>query len=219
MYEEREYLALSGIQHYAFCPRQWALIHLEQQWSENVLTAQGSLMHERAHDELTRERRGDLLTVRGLGIHSRMLGVAGKCDVLEFRRSSDGVPLAGEDGLWAVTPVEYKHGKAKRHDADRLQLCAQALCLEEMLACDVPGGYLYYGQTRSREKVTFDADLRDRVTLVVKDMHRVFSRGVTPKHRPMTACRSCSIKEICVPNLARRETVATYLDRRLKEQL
>ena len=144
MYAEDEYLALSGIQHYAFCPRQWALIHLEQQWSENVLTMQGNLMHERAHDEFSREKRGSMLIVRGLGIHSRNLGLSGKCDVVEFHRSSEGVPLAGEEGLWLPTPVEYKHGKAKRHDADRLQLCAQAMCLEEMLGADVPIGFLYY---------------------------------------------------------------------------
>lgn len=136
MYAEDEYLALSGIQHYAFCPRQWALIHLEQQWSENVLTMQGNLMHERAHDEFSREKRGNMLIVRGLGVHSRNLGLSGKCDVVEFRRSSEGVPLAGEEGLWLPIPVEYKHGKAKRHEADRLQLCAQAMCLEEMLVCE-----------------------------------------------------------------------------------
>lgn len=145
MYAEDEYLALSGIQHYAFCPRQWALIHLEQQWSENVLTMQGNLMHERAHDEFSREKRGSMLIVRGLGIHSRNLGLSGKCDVVEFHRSSEGVPLAGEEGLWLPTPVEYKHGKAKRHDADRLQLCAQAMCLEEMLVCEVRTAYLFYG--------------------------------------------------------------------------
>mgnify|MGYP000434037405 CR=1 FL=1 len=127
MCAEDEYLALSGIQHYAFCPRQWALIHLEQQWSENVLTMQGSLMHERAHDEFSREKRGNMLVVRGLGVHSRNLGLSGKCDVVEFRRSSEGVPLAGEEGLWLPIPVEYKHGKAKRHEAATLR------------AGDVPG--------------------------------------------------------------------------------
>lgn len=217
MCAEGEYLALSGIQHYAFCARQWALIHLEQQWSENVLTVQGSLMHERAHDEFSRERRGDVLTVRGLGVHSRVLGLSGKCDVVEFRRSPQGVPIAGEDGQWLPVPVEYKHGKAKRHDADRLQLCAQAICLEEMLVCEIPVGYLYYGQTRNREKVELNAELRERVAQLAREMHRAFERRVTPIPRSMAACRSCSLKDICLPTLPKRESVAAYMARRMRE--
>lgn len=219
MFAEEDCLALSGIQHFAFCRRQWALIHVEQQWGENLLTVQGSLMHERAHDELLRERRGDTLTMRGLNVHSLALGLAGKCDVVEFRQSDKGVPLAGESGLWSVFPVEYKRGKAKLHDADRLQLCAQALCLEEMLACDIDAGYLYYGQTRSREKVALGLDLRQEVFGLAREMHRYFERRHTPAPKPMAACRSCSLKDCCVPSTAKRETVAAYMARRLKGDL
>ncbi len=157
VYDEDEFLALSGIQHFAFCRRQWALIHLEQAWADNVLTAEGDLMHRRAHDEELRERRGDILVVRGLAVHSRALGLAGKCDVVEFHKDESGHPLAGEDGLWRPVPVEYKRGRSKASDADRLQLAAQALCLEEMLGCDVLEGFLFYGETRSRERVEFGA--------------------------------------------------------------
>lgn len=217
VYEESEYLALSGIQHFAFCRRQWALIQIEQQWEENLLTVQGNLMHERAHDECVRERRGTLLTVRGMAVHSRNLGLMGKCDVVEFRLCEDGVSLAGEVGLWSPIPVEYKRGKAKVCDADRLQLCAQAMCLEEMLVCDIPAAFLYYGTTRARERVLLGDDLRARVSSLAYDMHHHFERRHTPEPKPKTACRSCSLKDRCLPSLAKRETVAAYVARRLRE--
>lgn len=217
MYAEDEYLPLSGIQHYVFCARQWALIHLEQQWDENILTVQGNLMHERAHDELFRERRGSLLTIRGLDVHSHALGLVGKCDVVEFHASPDGIPLAGEEGRWGVVPVEYKRGKVKRHDADRLQLCAQALCLEEMLACDIPVGFLYYGQTHSREQVNLDNSLREKLSSLAREMHDAFARRVTPAPKSKAACRSCSLRNLCLPSLDKREAVSAYMSRRLKE--
>ena len=133
---EEDYLQISGLQHYRFCPRQWALIHLEQQWAENLQTTEGVLLHERAHQEGLRESRGDLLTVRGLRVFSPNLGLSGACDVVEFRRGS-GVPLAGREGLWQAYPVEYKRGSPKADSCDALQLCAQAMCLEEMLCCEV----------------------------------------------------------------------------------
>ncbi len=136
-YNEEEYIALSGIQHFLFCRRQWALIHLEQQWAENLRTAEGRVMHERAHDESS-EMRGGKLTVRGLRIFSRELGVSGQCDVVEFLSSDEGAPLAGREGLFLPYPVEYKRGSSKMTDADRAQLCAQAICLEEMLAVSIP---------------------------------------------------------------------------------
>ena len=136
-YSEEDWLALSGIQHFSFCKRQWALIHIEQLWSENYLTTAGHLEHERAHDYAASESRGDMLIMRDLRVYSRALGITGACDVVEFHKSNDGVPLHGRDELWLPYPIEYKHGKSKTIDADRLQLCAEAMCLEEMLACDI----------------------------------------------------------------------------------
>ncbi|RVU96781.1 CRISPR-associated protein Cas4 [Coriobacteriales bacterium OH1046] len=199
MYADDEFLALSGIQHFAFCRRQWGLIHIEQVWKDNVLTVEGSAMHERAHDETVREHRGDMIIERGLAVHSNELGVAGKCDVIEFHRSSAGHPLAGEDGLWTELPVEYKYGRNKVTDEDRLQLCAEAMCLEEMFSSNVPYAYLYYGKTRSRELVSLTDDLREKVRAVFREMHTLYDRGHVPRAGNRSKCRSCSLKELCLP--------------------
>lgn len=217
MYGEDEFLSLSGVQHFAFCRRQWALIHIEQAWADNLLTAEGDLMHRRAHDDEVRERRGDTLIVRGLAVHSCRLGLAGVCDVVEFHRDETGHPLAGEDGLWRPVPVEYKRGRSKANDADRLQLCAQAMCLEEMLGCDVPVGCLYYGETRSREQVILDDALRNLVVSTCEEMHQLFLRRYTPKMKPFSACRSCSLAELCLPRATTRRTVADYIAERFSE--
>lgn len=218
MYGEDEFLALSGIQHFAFCRRQWALIHIERAWADNVLTAEGDLMHARAHDEELRERRGDTLVVRGLAVHSWALGLAGKCDVVEFHKDSRGHPLSGEDGFWRTVPVEYKHGRSKAGDADRLQLCAQALCLEEMLGADVPVGYLYYGETHSREKVELGDFLRKSVASMVEEMHALFRRRHTPQTKPFSGCRSCSLCDLCLSRAISRATVEEYVAKRLFEE-
>ena len=152
---EEEYLTLSGVQHYAFCPRQWALLFVEQQWQDNERTVDGSLMHARAHDETLLERRGDTLTARGLRVVSHALRVTGVCDVVEFHLDPGGISLPGQEGCWQPYPVEYKRGAPKSHDADELQLCGQAMCLEEMLLCEIPEGSLYYGETRRRQVVAF----------------------------------------------------------------
>lgn len=219
MHGEDEFLALSGIQHFAFCRRQWALIHIERVWADNVLTVEGDLMHARAHDEELRERRGDTLVVRGLAVHSRVLGLAGKCDVVEFHKDSSGHPLAGEDGFWRAVPVEYKHGRSKASDADRLQLCVQALCLEEMLGADVPAGYLYYGETRSREKVELGASLRKAAASMAEEMHALFRRRHTPQVKPFPACRSCSLRDLCLSRVVTRATVEEYVAKRLFEEV
>lgn len=160
MYKEEDYLMLSGIQHFSFCKRQWALIHIEQQWAENYKTTAGELMHKKAHDENSLEKRGDLLIVRGLRIASHELGLSGQCDVVEFHQSEDGIDLFGYDGKWNPLPIEYKHGLPKENQADELQLCAQAICLEEMFQTNISAGFLYYGENRRRTKVEFTPDLR-----------------------------------------------------------
>ncbi len=217
MYSEDQMLPLSGIQHYSFCPRQWALIHIEQQWAENVLTVQGSFMHERAHDRGIREKRGDTIAIRGLDVHSYSLGLKGQCDVVEFVAAEQGFPLAGEDGSWSVRPIEYKRGKSKRIAADRLQLCAQAICLEEMLCCTVETAYLYYHETRSREEVGLTQGLRDEAKRCAHEMHRLFSRRHTPAAKERSACRSCSMRDICLPKMEQRESVEAYFKRRVGE--
>lgn len=216
---EDDFLALSGIQHFCFCRRQWALIHIENQWQENLRTAEGRLFHERAHDVSQRERRGDILILRGLPVSSRALGLSGQCDVVEFHADAHGVPLCGEEGLWRPYPVEYKKGEPNAKQADELQLCAQAVCLEEMLCCEVPEGALFYGETRRRVSVVFSQELRRRVETAAEEMHELFRRGHTPKARPTKSCGACSLREICLPVLTRRESAADYLRRAVEEEI
>lgn len=218
MYADDEFLALSGIQHFAFCRRQWALIHIEQAWAENVLTVEGDLLHRRAHDDELRERRGNTLVVRGLAVHSRVLGLSGVCDVVEFHADNNGVPLAGETGLWIPLPIEYKRGRSKAVDADRLQLCAQAMCLEEMLGCDVSVGCLYYGETKSRERVDLDEGMRATALSMLEEMHRLYARRHTPTVKPFSACRSCSLLEVCIPRAMGCGSVVDYVSRNLSEE-
>lgn len=215
MYNDDDFLALSGIQHFSFCRRQWALIHIERVWVDNLLTVRGEIMHDRAHDEELRERRGDVLIVRGLTVRSAQMGVWGKCDVVEFHEDSAGHPLCGEDGLWKALPVEYKHGRAKSNDADRLQLCAQAMCLEEMLASHIEHGCLYYGSSHSRERVEFNDGLRSDVRSMFSEMHQLFRHHHVPRVKQFPACRSCSLFESCIPKVTDRK-VSTYIDRYVK---
>ena len=151
-YKEEDFLQLSGLQHFKFCRRRWALIHIENQWAENYRTIDGSILHQNAHDSQFRESRGDRVITRGVSIHSSLLGVSGQCDVLEYHREDTGIPLAGKEGLWQPYPVEYKRGCRREDTGDALQLCGQAMCLEEMLCCDIPEGALYYGEIRRRER-------------------------------------------------------------------
>ena len=217
IYREADFLQLSGLQHFAFCRRQWALIHIEQQWRENLRTVEGDLLHRRAHDEQARERRGDILILRGLSVASAALGISGKCDVVEFRADPGGISLRGEEGLWVPFPVEYKRGSPKPHRADELQLCAQAMCLEEMLCCSIPEGALFYGEPRRRTVVFFTPELRETVRRDSDEMHQLYHRGHTPKAKPSKSCSACSLKELCLPQLVRRESVQTYLRRAMEE--
>lgn len=218
MYTEEDYLMLSGIQHFAFCRRQWAIIHIEQQWAENYRTTAGELMHRKAHDEGSFEKRGDLLIVRGLRISSRELGVSGQCDVVEFRKDDRGIGLFDYEGKWLPVPVEYKHGAPKENNADELQLCAQAVCLEEMFGTDILEGYLYYGENRRRSHVEFSYDLREELRRVTSEMHELFRRGHTPKVKQSKKCRACSLEELCVPKLQRAASVREYIRQEIKSE-
>lgn len=217
-YQEEDFLQLSGLQHFKFCRRQWALIHLENQWVENGRTMDGQLLHERAHDGSLREKRGELLITRDMRIFSATLGCSGACDVVEFHRSETGIPLQGQEGLYQPFPVEYKRGKKRDDTANALQLCGQAMCLEEMLCCDIPQGALYHGETKRREVVDLTPALRQEVREYLEEMHQLASRGYTPKVKPTKSCNACSLKEICLPKLSKTPTVQVYLRARLEEE-
>ena len=217
VYKEDDYLQLSGLQHFVFCRRQWALIYIENQWSENIRTIEGKILHERAHDASQREQRGDLLITRDMRIFSRSLGISGACDVVEFRRSKTGIPLAGLEGLFQPCPVEYKKGKPREDHANDVQVCAQAMCLEEMLCCSIPEGILYFGETRKRVKVPLTEELREEVRVALDEMHQLYKRKHTPKVKRTKACNACSLKEICLPALMKQNSVTAYYRSRLED--
>lgn len=218
-YNEEDFLPLSGIQHFAFCRRQWALIHIEQAWSDNLLTVEGNLLHERAHDHSRSETRGDIITVRGMPVFSRTLGTSGICDIVELRRSEHGVALHGREGLFLPVPVEYKRGCPKEGEEDVLQLAAQAVCLSEMLVCEVPEGFLYYGEPSRRTRVVMDAALIERLRAAFLEMHALYTRRHTPRVKPTKACHSCSLKELCLPKLLKQRPASDYLSSRITELL
>ena len=212
MYNEDEYLMLSGIQHFVFCRRQWALIDIEQQWAENLRTADGAAMHKNVHDSGFNEKRGNLIVARAMAVSSPRLGLSGECDVVEFRRDENGVEIFGRDGKYTVTPVEYKRGKAKADESDIMQLTAQAMCLEDMLCCDVPFGYLYYGETKKRVKVEITEEIKARTQNMIEEMHTLYKRKHTPKVRRTKSCNACSLKNICLPVICGAKKASDYME-------
>lgn len=217
MYNEDEFLQLSGIQHFAFCRRQWALIHIEMQWKENLRTVEGQILHENAHNPEMNEKRGNVIVVRAMPVHSRKMGVSGECDVVEFHKSDKGAHINGREGVYMPVPVEYKRGEPKSDNIDILQLAAQALCLEEMFYTDINYGYIYYGETRHRLKVDFDYEIRNEVVRLFEEMHLYYRRGYTPKVKISKKCNACSLKDLCVPVLNKNKSVAEYIDKFISE--
>ena len=212
LHAEADLLPLSGLQHLIFCERQCALIHLEQAWRENFLTAEGRVLHERV-DTADAEVRGDLRIARGIPLRSLRLGLAGRADVVEFHRvrgEEHGVLFPSLEGHWRPFPVEYKRGQRKWIDCDRVQLCAQALCIEEMLEVTVPAGALFYGQVRRREVVYFERDLRETTERASRRFHELIASGETPVVYRAPKCRSCSLLDLCLPPRKRRRSVSRY---------
>jgi len=196
-YSEDDLLLLSGIQHFAFCERQWGLIHVENQWAENVRTVEGKQLHERVDDPFFTETRGDVRIERSVPLVSRTLGLYGVADVIELQR----VPGYSTGVKYNV--VEYKRGKPKSDDTDQVQLCAQAICLEEMRGISLSVGYLYYGEIKRRNTVDFSDRLRTRVCELADRMHVLFTSGVTPSPIRDGRCKKCSLKDLCVPEVFR----------------
>ena len=209
MYSPEDLIQLSALQHMVFCPRQCALIHVEQTWTESGRTAEGRIMHERVHDE-SRESRGDVRIEYGVALRSLRLGLIGKADVVEFHRRPDG--------FWLPSPVEYKRGKPKANDCDKVQLCAQALCLEEMLSVTILAGALFYGQTRHRLDVVFDEALRRETEETARRVHDLIASGRTPPPVYAKRCENCSLMAECLPKtIQKRRSVKSYLTRILGE--
>lgn len=223
-YTQDELLPLSGIQHFAFCERQWGLIHLERQWEENLRTTEGRILHDRVHNPDINESRGGVVFARSLPLVSHRLGLWGLADMVEFHpvgfdEGTNGTPLPGCNGLFLPFPVEYKRGKPKKDDRDMVQLCAQALCLEEMLDVIIEKGSLFYGQTQHRKDVVFDQGLRDRVTDLATKMHERFAEGKTAPARKGIKCDLCSMADVCLPQITRKvKPVQKYLREQLRDQ-
>lgn len=232
MYTEDELLPISALQHLAFCERQWALIHLERAWAENQLTAEGRVMHDRAH-EAGIESRGDVRISRGLRLRSLRLGLSGIADVVEFHRCRrrddasvtaegalpDGVCLLGVHGLWSPFPVEYKRGRPKSGPYDEIQLCAQALCLEEMLGVLIPSAALFYGKPVRRFEVPLTVSLRKETERLASRVHELMRLGITPAPIYEKKCDSCSLFSLCMPKrLSKHPTVEDYIAATLDER-
>lgn len=211
-YADDDLLALSGIQHFCFCKRQWALIHIERQWEENLRTTEGRFVHERVDDPFLNESRGDVVTSRAVPLVSHSLGLYGVADVVEYVRSGRGMTLPGRDGLWMVTPVEYKRGRPKVDERDEVQLCAQAVCLEEMLGIRVEMADFFYNEIRRRVPLVLTDELREHVATLSEEMHDLFRKGVTPAAESSRHCSLCSLVHVCVPKLTKRHApVARYI--------
>ncbi|RJQ14662.1 MAG: CRISPR-associated protein Cas4 [Nitrospiraceae bacterium] len=194
MYSEDELIQLSALQHIIFCERQCALIHIEQLWSENILTAEGKIMHEKV-DTANRESRGKIRIEYGVPMRSLRLGLIGKADVVEFHKTGE---------QWIPFPVEYKRGKPKLDDCDKVQLCAQAMCLEEMMDIEISEGALFYGQTRHRYDVNFDSALRKETEDAAMRLRELIKSGITPKAEYSAKCKKCSLIELCLPKMSKK---------------
>lgn len=201
-FDDENLLMLSGIQHVAFCERQWALIHVEQQWAENMRTIEGKHIHERVDDPWFSEYRKQTVILRSLPLVSRKLGLYGKADVIELIKTDDlknSIKNSKYEGNWFPVPVEYKRGKPKPDERDEVQLCAQSICLEEMYNIETEKGYLYYGEIRHRKEVFLNQNLREKVLNYSIRMHQLFNEGITPSPSYKSHCKSCSLIEICMP--------------------
>jgi len=213
-YTEDDLLPISALQHLAFCPRQWALIHLEGQWTDNRLTAEGIIMHDRAHNDED-ESRGDLRITRGLRLRSLRWGLIGQADVVEFHKSENpeqSIKLEGQPGFWQPFIIEYKHGKPKLGHEDEVQLCAQALCLEEMLGVTLSSASFFYGQPRRRQDVVLHEILRQETEALITQLHELFAAGVTPDPVYAPFCHSCSLEKVCLPKVVRgQHSVKDYI--------
>ena len=212
MSDQYDLLPISEVNHFVFCRRLFGLCCINTEWAENHHTIKGEIFHDRVHDSGTRDWRNGVLTLRGLSVVSHKLGMTGRCDAVEFRPDENGVPLHGEQGLFAVYPVEFKKGSHRSDGAAEAQLCVEAMCLEEMLYCRIPEGALYFGESRRRVTVQFNEELRTKVEKICREMHEYYQQQHVPKATPGKHCEGCSLSDLCLPKLMKRpKSVAHYI--------
>jgi CRISPR-associated exonuclease Cas4 len=217
-YDEDDMLMLSGIQHFMFCQRQWALIHIEQQWSENKLTTEGNILHTNVDNPFYRIKNGETITLRSIHIASKRLGLYGITDAVELRASEtekNAIRITSYPGFWNLYPIEYKKGHSKPDERDEVQLAAQVICLEEMNKIEIKEAALYYNETKRREKICINNHLRDLTYKCANEMHELYKKGKTPPAEKKVSCRNCSLIDLCLPTLNKRKDVKEYLKENL----
>lgn len=222
IYAEDDMLMLSGIQHFMFCPRQWALIHIEQLWEENKLTVEGHLLHTNVDNPSYRQKNGDTITLRSVAIASKKLGLYGFTDAVELVPTSDkdkGIKHNKYPGLWKPFPIEYKRGKPKTSMADEVQLAAQVMCLEEMYEITIDYGAIFYGEIKHRSVIHVSEDLRLLTMRLAKEMHKIYKEGALPKAEKSSCCGKCSLIDICMPKTKKQNNIDTYLKKNLYEEI
>lgn len=215
--ESDNYLLISGIQHFIFCRRQWALIHIEQLWSENYFTIDGQIKHEKVDKGNLFEFKNDTRIIRSMPIISHKLRIQGKCDVVELKPDDAGFYFSKYNKKYKVYPIEYKRGKPKMDESDTMQLLAQAICLEEMLGLEIEEGACFYFETRRRENILFTKELRGRLKEIIVEMNNYYDRKYTPKVKKTSKCKSCSLRDLCLPEIDGNSSVAKYIEKRLAE--
>ena len=221
LFSEEDLLPVSALADLVYCERRAALHHLELIWEDNSLTVEGTYLHEKVDSQGPAEVRGDLRIVRGLRLRSLQLGLSGKADVVEFHRvpeGESGIRLEGVAGLWRPTPVEYKRGRLRHEEGYEVQLCAQAMCLEEMLKIDVRGGAIFYGKTRRRLEIAFDEKLRRETEAAAQRLHELLNGSATPRAVQGPKCERCSLLDLCLPGATGKDNnVRRYLAKAITE--
>lgn len=221
VYNEDDMLMLSGIQHYMFCPRQWALIHIEQQWEENRLTVEGEILHTHVDDPFYRQKNGNSIMLRSVSLASKTLGLYGLSDVIELlpgETEENTISHPRYPGRWIPFPVEYKRGHGKWNECDEVQLAAQVMCLEEMYGIQLDYGALFYGETKHRELIKISLELRSLTKECAEGMHQIYDSKQTPKAVKKAHCKSCSLINLCMPSLQNCKSVKNYLKENLYEE-
>lgn len=218
MYSDEDLLMISGLQHLCFCERQWVLIHMEQEWNENVLTIEGRHLHDTVHEQGV-ESRGNIRLVRGLRLRSLKLGLYGVADMVEFHRDERGVflPNLSKSAKWLPYPVEYKRGRKRYDRADEVQVCAQSMCLEEMLNVSLCQAAIYYGQPRRRSVIELSLDLRDEVERLCNRARALYSGAEQPHYTTGSYCKSCSVCDICMQGTNKGDTSSKYIKSIIRE--
>ncbi len=222
MFDDDDMLMLSGIQHFMFCPRQWALIHIEQLWEENRLTIEGKILHANVDNPFYRQKNGNTITLRSVPISSKELGLYGISDAIELTHAygpSNAIRHHKYPGYWTPHPIEYKRGRSKPDERDIVQVVAQTMCLEEMYCINISSCSIYYGETHSREHISVDNHIRSIVKDISQQMHSVFNSGLIPKPILKPHCKNCSLSDICMPKLSASSSVSDYLNQNLYEKV